>query len=368
MTRPALSPERPRKSVRADVAFGMPAGMCQVVAGIRLAELRVEIGHVPAEKVNSLPQLPDLGGELIAPAGFGLPQFRPELPDLIRQLSDGGSPFRSGFGSGANEHSFTGLSRQHPGRTQAGDRSPHDRDGHAIVPGQLRGRGDGRADRKLTSADPPPEVLGDLLVRGAPEGFGHLAALPARVRAFTWRGTPTLADLTAAANHAYMAEHSVLACRGRLRTPVDRTRAPPSHLPAHRADPHLPARHVGGQAISPCTADRSGPGEQAAKHTRRGHTPNQEATPIMAVPVPAGHAGAGKPDTSGPGPIPGAEEKALYRIPEAMRLLSLSRSVIYNQIRAGRLRSVKQGSTRLIPAEAIADYVALLKAEAEGAR
>lgn len=60
-----------------------------------------------------------------------------------------------------------------------------------------------------------------------------------------------------------------------------------------------------------------------------------------------------------------AGEKALYRIPEAMRLLSLSRSVIYNQIRAGRLRSVKEGSTRLIPADAIAEYVALLKAEAE---
>lgn len=59
------------------------------------------------------------------------------------------------------------------------------------------------------------------------------------------------------------------------------------------------------------------------------------------------------------------DNRALYRIPEAMRLLSLSRSVIYNQIRAGRLRSVKEGSTRLIPADAIADYVALLKAEAE---
>jgi excisionase family DNA binding protein len=57
--------------------------------------------------------------------------------------------------------------------------------------------------------------------------------------------------------------------------------------------------------------------------------------------------------------------KALYRVSEAMRLLSLSRSVIYNQIRAGRLRSVTQGTTRLIPADAIADYVALLKAEAE---
>ena len=60
--------------------------------------------------------------------------------------------------------------------------------------------------------------------------------------------------------------------------------------------------------------------------------------------------------------------KALYRVPEAMRLLSLSRSVIYNQIRVGRLRSVKEGSARLIPADAIADYVALLEAEAEARR
>ena len=77
---------------------------------------------------------------------------------------------------------------------------------------------------------------------------------------------------------------------------------------------------------------------------------------------PAGTPGTGRP---APGPEPG---KALYRIPEAMRLLSLSRSVIYNQIRAGRLRSVKEGTARLIPADAIADYVALLEAEAEAGR
>lgn len=56
----------------------------------------------------------------------------------------------------------------------------------------------------------------------------------------------------------------------------------------------------------------------------------------------------------------------LYRIPEAMRLLSMSRSVIYEQIRAGRLRSVHQGRTRLIPARAIQDYIALLEREAQG--
>jgi excisionase family DNA binding protein len=54
----------------------------------------------------------------------------------------------------------------------------------------------------------------------------------------------------------------------------------------------------------------------------------------------------------------------LYRIPEAMALLSMSRSVIYEQIRAGRLRSVCQGRARLIPAGAIAEYVELLTREA----
>ncbi|GAA1269942.1 hypothetical protein GCM10009609_36250 [Pseudonocardia aurantiaca] len=44
-------------------------------------------------------------------------------------------------------------------------------------------------------------------------------------------------------------------------------------------------------------------------------------------------------------------------------MLSLSRTVIYEQIRSGRLRSVVQGRTRLIPADAIADYVALLYSE-----
>ena len=87
----------------------------------------------------------------------------------------------------------------------------------------------------------------------------------------------------------------------------------------------------------------------------------------MSVTAPAARPGTGQPGTGRPalGPEPG---KALYRIPEAMRLLSLSRSVIYNQIRAGRLRSVKEGNARLIPADAITDYVALLEAEAEAGR
>ncbi len=58
--------------------------------------------------------------------------------------------------------------------------------------------------------------------------------------------------------------------------------------------------------------------------------------------------------------------KALYRISEAMATLSLSRTVIYEQIRTGRLRTVKQGRARLVPAGAIAEYVHLLERESEG--
>jgi excisionase family DNA binding protein len=89
----------------------------------------------------------------------------------------------------------------------------------------------------------------------------------------------------------------------------------------------------------------------------------------MAITVPAP-----RPDADGwdiGKPVLGTMEpgsKALYRVPDVMRLLSLSRSVIYHQIRTGRLRSVKEGHARLIPADAIAEYVSLLKAEAEVAR
>jgi excisionase family DNA binding protein len=62
-----------------------------------------------------------------------------------------------------------------------------------------------------------------------------------------------------------------------------------------------------------------------------------------------------------------ANRKHLYRIADAMVVLSMGRSVIYEQIRSGRLRSVTQGRSRLIPASAIADYVALLEREANAA-
>ncbi|MFD0885735.1 helix-turn-helix domain-containing protein [Streptosporangium algeriense] len=54
----------------------------------------------------------------------------------------------------------------------------------------------------------------------------------------------------------------------------------------------------------------------------------------------------------------------LYRVTDAMRMLKLSRSVIYEQLRAGRLRSVREGRARRIPPSAIRDYIALLEKEA----
>lgn len=64
---------------------------------------------------------------------------------------------------------------------------------------------------------------------------------------------------------------------------------------------------------------------------------------------------------------PPLEDTRLYRVPDAMAMLRMSRSVIYRQIRAGRLRTVQQGRVRLITARAIRDYIDLLEHEAEAA-
>ena len=57
--------------------------------------------------------------------------------------------------------------------------------------------------------------------------------------------------------------------------------------------------------------------------------------------------------------------RQLYKVIDAMVVLSMSRSAIYEQIRSGRLRSVTQGRSRLIPASAISDYITLLEHEAQ---
>jgi hypothetical protein len=58
-------------------------------------------------------------------------------------------------------------------------------------------------------------------------------------------------------------------------------------------------------------------------------------------------------------------EPQLYKIRDAMQVLRMSRSAIYEQIQAGRIRTVKQGRAAFITAAAITDYIALLVQEAE---
>lgn len=54
----------------------------------------------------------------------------------------------------------------------------------------------------------------------------------------------------------------------------------------------------------------------------------------------------------------------LYEVPEVMQMLRMGRTVIYELIRSGRLRSVKEGRARRIPAAAVREYIALLEQEA----
>jgi predicted DNA-binding transcriptional regulator AlpA len=63
-------------------------------------------------------------------------------------------------------------------------------------------------------------------------------------------------------------------------------------------------------------------------------------------------------------PAPGV---VLYKIPEVMRMLRMSRGALYQEMSAGRLRRVKRGRSVFVTAAAIADYVALLERETEAA-
>lgn len=54
----------------------------------------------------------------------------------------------------------------------------------------------------------------------------------------------------------------------------------------------------------------------------------------------------------------------LYKIPEVMRMLRMSRGAIYSEINAGRLRRVKRGRSAFVTSIAIADYVLLLEQDA----
>jgi excisionase family DNA binding protein len=51
-----------------------------------------------------------------------------------------------------------------------------------------------------------------------------------------------------------------------------------------------------------------------------------------------------------------------YSVPQTARLIGLSKGQVYIEINAGRLRSVKVGRRRLIPASAIDKWLASLPA------
>jgi excisionase family DNA binding protein len=83
-----------------------------------------------------------------------------------------------------------------------------------------------------------------------------------------------------------------------------------------------------------------------------------DKTPPGADNVPFGGAQAAEDVLLRPG------QPLLYRVPEVMKMLAMSRSVAFEQLRNGRLRSVQQGRSRRIPVAAILDYIKLLEREA----
>ena len=64
---------------------------------------------------------------------------------------------------------------------------------------------------------------------------------------------------------------------------------------------------------------------------------------------------------------PEAAGPHLYKVADAVSVLRMSRSIIYEQIKAGRIRTVKQGRATFITSAALADYIALLEQEAKAA-
>ena len=65
-------------------------------------------------------------------------------------------------------------------------------------------------------------------------------------------------------------------------------------------------------------------------------------------------------DMARPSPSP-----VMYKIPEVMAMLRMSRHAVYAQIRRGRLRIVKEGRATFVTPAAITAYIELLEREAE---
>ncbi|MFJ3826587.1 excisionase family DNA-binding protein [Streptomyces sp. NPDC090046] len=59
--------------------------------------------------------------------------------------------------------------------------------------------------------------------------------------------------------------------------------------------------------------------------------------------------------------------RRLHSVEEAAELLNVGRSTAFEEIRLGRLRTVRVGRRRLVPTEYVDEYVELLKCEAQAA-
>jgi excisionase family DNA binding protein len=59
------------------------------------------------------------------------------------------------------------------------------------------------------------------------------------------------------------------------------------------------------------------------------------------------------------------QEPLLYTVPEVLKKLRMSKTQFYDQVRAGRIRIVKQGASTRVTADALNDYVSLLRSESE---
>jgi excisionase family DNA binding protein len=61
-------------------------------------------------------------------------------------------------------------------------------------------------------------------------------------------------------------------------------------------------------------------------------------------------------------------EPEFLQVKEAMTVLRMGRTTLYQEINSGRLISVTRGRRRLIPMEAVRKYAALLKKEGANTR
>jgi excisionase family DNA binding protein len=60
-------------------------------------------------------------------------------------------------------------------------------------------------------------------------------------------------------------------------------------------------------------------------------------------------------------------QRRLYCVEAAAYVIGVTRSTAYEEIRLGRLHTVRVGRRRLVPTEYIEEYIELLKREAETA-